>query len=97
MVQSRQLPRPGTYIQDPNDTSGYGADIMGIAWITFDPAARNRRGTSRIFVGVASMGSDNVFVSEDNGATWTAVEGQRNENIPHHGAYFSISYHTRCD
>ena len=60
---------------------------MGIAWITFDPSVKNAQGTSRVFVGVASMGTDNVFVSEDNGATWAAVEGQNNANIPHHGAY----------
>lgn len=58
---------------------------MGIAWVTFDSNSKTANGSSRIFVGVANMGSDNVFVSEDNGATWSAVAGQRNDFIPHHG------------
>ena len=60
---------------------------MGIAWVTFDPSAKNDQGTSRIFVGVASMGTDNIFVSEDNGVNWSAVAGQNNANIPHHGMF----------
>ncbi|EJC97846.1 Oligoxyloglucan reducing end-specific cellobiohydrolase [Fomitiporia mediterranea MF3/22] len=79
------FPSVGTYAQDPSDSSGYGSDIMGIAWIAFDKNSATSGGLSRIFVGVANMGSDNVFVSEDSGATWSAVEGQRNDFIPHHG------------
>lgn len=31
------------------------------------------------------MGADNVFITEDGGATWSAIVGQRNDFIPHHG------------
>ena len=61
---------------------------MGIAWVTFDSNSKTATGSSRIFVGVANMGSDNVFASEDNGATWSAVAGQRNDFIPHHGRHW---------
>ena len=61
---------------------------MGIAWITFDKNSATSDGSQRIFVGVANMGSDNVFISEDAGSTWKAIEGQRNDFIPHHGRVF---------
>lgn len=83
------FPSVGTYAQDPTDTSGIGSDLMGIAWITFDKNSASSGGSSRIFVGVANMGSDNIFVSEDTGATWSAVAGQRNDFISHHG---TVSY-----
>ncbi|KAL5482494.1 hypothetical protein ACEPAI_9088 [Sanghuangporus weigelae] len=83
--QVTDFPSVGTYAQDPSDTSGIGDDLMGIAWITFDKNSVGSNGSNRIFVGVANMGSDNVFVSEDAGATWAVVEGQRNDFIPHHG------------
>ncbi|KAH8114431.1 Oligoxyloglucan reducing end-specific cellobiohydrolase [Phellopilus nigrolimitatus] len=79
------FPSVGTYAQDPSDTTGIGDDLMGIAWVTFDSSSGTASGSSRIFVGVANMGADNVFVSEDSGATWSAIEGQRNDFIPHHG------------
>jgi xyloglucan-specific exo-beta-1,4-glucanase len=34
-------------------------------------------GTSRIFVAVAEVGKENVFVSEDADATWAAVPDQQ--------------------
>ena len=58
---------------------------MGIGWITFDKNSKTSHGSSRIFVGVANMGSDNVFVSNDSGSTWSAILGQNNTFIPHHG------------
>ncbi|KAI5118809.1 hypothetical protein M0805_005151 [Coniferiporia weirii] len=85
--QISDFPSVGTYAQDPSDTSGIGDDLMGIAWVTFDSNSGTSSGSSRIFVGVANMGSDNVFVTEDGGVTWSAVEGQNNEFIPHHGIF----------
>lgn len=46
----------------------------GVAAIVFDESSKLANGnTGRIFVGVSKSGSDNVFVSEDGGATWKAV------------------------
>jgi xyloglucan-specific exo-beta-1,4-glucanase len=60
----------GTYIQDPSDTNGYASDIVGISWITFDSTSGSAGlATPRIFVGVANLGADSVFVSNDAGAT----------------------------
>lgn len=89
------FPSVGTYFQSSTDP--LGSDIMGIAWITFDFNSGSNTsltvdsdsniavGSSRIFAGVANMGSDNVFVSEDGGDTWSAIEGQNNTFISHHG------------
>lgn len=82
------FPSVGTYVQSPGDSSGYGSDIMGIAWVTFDSTSGSSgSGSKRIFAGVANMGSTNVFVSEDAGSTWTAVAGQDSTYIPHHGTF----------
>lgn len=62
---------------------------MGISWVTFDSGSKTSTGSSRIFVGVANMGADNVFISEDAGATWSAIAGQNNTFMPHHGMLFN--------
>ena len=55
---------------DPTDTSGYNSDKMGVAWVTFDSTSGSSgKPTPRIYVGVATVGSDNVFVSNDAGST----------------------------
>ncbi|KAJ4489459.1 hypothetical protein C8J55DRAFT_534473 [Lentinula edodes] len=77
---------PSVDIPDPTDTTGYNSDIIGIAWVTFDSTSGSTgKATPRIFAGVANMGSNNVFVSEDGGSTWSAVAGQNNTYIPHKG------------
>lgn len=85
------FPSVGTYAQDPTDSSGIGSDIFGIAWITFDSNSSfpDGSGSSRIFVGVANMGSDNIFVSENGGQSWAPLAGQNNTFIPHHGMSYS--------
>ena len=87
------FPSVGTYAQDPSDSTGIGSDLMGIAWVTFDSNSNSSdgSGSSRIFVGVANMGSDNIFVSEDAGSTWSALAGQNSTFIPHHGEDRSAS------
>lgn len=61
---------PGTYVADPTDTSGYNSDKTGVSWVTFDSTSGSPgKPTPRIFVGVATIGSDNVFVSNDAGST----------------------------
>ncbi|KAG8710306.1 hypothetical protein FRC11_004653 [Ceratobasidium sp. 423] len=76
----------GTYIPDSSDTNGYNSDKIGIAWITFDSSSSSSgTATSRIFVGVANTGTASVFVSNDAGATWSAVAGQNTTFMPHRG------------
>ncbi|KAH9486753.1 Xyloglucanase [Psilocybe cubensis] len=76
----------GTYIPDPTDTSGYNSDKIGISWVTFDKTSgTSGSATPRIFVGVASKGSNNVFVTNDGGNTWSAVAGQNTTYLPHKG------------
>ncbi|KEP52011.1 glycoside hydrolase family 74 protein [Rhizoctonia solani 123E] len=76
----------GTYVADPSDTNGYNSDKTGIAWITFDKSSGSSgTATPRIFVGVANVGSASVFVSNDAGATWSAVAGQNTTFMPHRG------------
>lgn len=80
------FPSVGTYIEDPSDSTGYESDIVGIAWVTFDPTSgTSGTPTPRIFVGVANLGSNSVFVTENAGGTWTAVAGQNTTYIPHKG------------
>ncbi|KAF9480067.1 Oligoxyloglucan reducing end-specific cellobiohydrolase [Pholiota conissans] len=77
---------PGTYRPDPTDTSGYNNDIIGISWVTFDKTSGSSGSpTPRIFVGVASNGTNNVFVSNNAGNTWSAVPGQNTQFFPHKG------------
>ncbi|KAL2825046.1 hypothetical protein BDW59DRAFT_161995 [Aspergillus cavernicola] len=74
----------GTYVQD--SSYSYTADIVGIAWVTFDPTSGSSGSpTPRIFVGVANTGQS-VFVSEDAGATWKWVSGEPQYGfLPHKG------------
>ncbi|PGH22974.1 hypothetical protein AJ80_02889 [Polytolypa hystricis UAMH7299] len=77
----------GTYVADPNDSSGYNSDIQGLAWIEFDSTSALVGGaTSRIFVGVADKG-ESVFYSEDAGQTWSAVPNQPQGFLPHKGKF----------
>lgn len=74
----------GTYIPDPSDSSGYNSDIQGLAFVTFDSTSETIDGaTSRIFVGTADNTTASVYVSEDAGETWTAVEDQPDQFYPH--------------
>lgn len=80
------LPDVGTYVVDATDTSGYNSDPLGIAFVTFDSTSGSPGSpTPRIFVGVASNGTDNIFVSEDAGSTWTPIAGQQQTYFPHKG------------
>ena len=75
----------GTYIADPTDANGYSSDLQGLAFITFDSTSGTTNGaTSRIFVGTADK-TTSVYVSNDAGATWSAVAGQPTGNLPHKG------------
>lgn len=53
-----------------NRSSLYISDRIGITFVTFDQTTGSKGyPTPRIFVGVASLGEDNIFVSEDAGET----------------------------
>ncbi|KAH7105000.1 hypothetical protein BKA62DRAFT_691347 [Auriculariales sp. MPI-PUGE-AT-0066] len=73
----------GTYIPDASDTSGYNSQKVGIAFVTFGPAGTSGTATQRIFVGVASLGVNNVYTSTNGGTSWTAISGFNQSWIPH--------------
>ncbi|KAJ9151135.1 Xyloglucanase [Pleurostoma richardsiae] len=74
----------GTYIPDPTDSNGYNNDKQGLAFVTFDSTSALSGGaTSRIFVGVADNITASVYVTNDAGATWTAVANQPKTYFPH--------------
>jgi xyloglucan-specific exo-beta-1,4-glucanase len=67
----------GNYAEDPSDTTGYSSDLTGLTSIVFDTASGTTSGaTSRIFVGTAYVNASSVYVSNDAGATWSAVASQ---------------------
>ncbi|KAJ7169606.1 hypothetical protein C8R46DRAFT_1217285 [Mycena filopes] len=77
-TQVTSFPSVGTYAPDPSDSS--------IAWVTFDSTSGTAGSpTPRIFVGVANLGSTNVYMSTNAGSTWTAVPGQQTTYLPHKG------------
>ncbi|KAJ7225786.1 hypothetical protein GGX14DRAFT_422376 [Mycena pura] len=59
---------------------------VGIAWVTFDTTSGTSGSpTPRIFVGVANLGSTNIYMTTNAGSTWTAVPGQNTTFLPHKG------------
>lgn len=77
------FPNPGTYIQDPSNS--YQGDIVGLAWITFDPSSGTPGNpTQTIYVGVADT-KTSIYRSTDGGETWSAIPGQPTGYLPHHG------------
>lgn len=81
------FPNPGTYVENPDYE--YQSDIVGLAWITFDPSTGSPgQATQTIYVGVADK-NESVYRSTDGGATWSAVPGQPTGYLPHHGVLAS--------
>jgi xyloglucan-specific exo-beta-1,4-glucanase len=73
------FPDTGPFAENPNDSSGYLSDPIGVVWVTFDPSTGKAGSATRtIYVGVADNGSgaDNVYRSTDGGATWAAIPGE---------------------
>jgi xyloglucan-specific exo-beta-1,4-glucanase len=69
------FPQPGTYIITPGDA--YLGDIVGVAWVTFDPRSATPGNTTQtIYVGVAQPFGTNIYRSTNGGTTWAAVPGQ---------------------
>jgi hypothetical protein len=76
---------PGSYADDPSDTSGYQSDQQGVLWETFDPrGGTSGTATKTIYVGVADKDHP-VYKSTDAGATWAPVAGAPTGFIPHKG------------
>jgi xyloglucan-specific exo-beta-1,4-glucanase len=67
----------GNYPEDPSDTTGYQSDLTGLASLVFDTTSGTTNGaTSKIFVGTAHVNASSVYVSNNAGATWSAIAGQ---------------------
>jgi xyloglucan-specific exo-beta-1,4-glucanase len=74
----------GTFVPDPSDSNGYNNDKQGLTFVTFDSTSAVLNGaTSRIFVGTADNITASVYVSNDAGATWSAVANQPKTYFPH--------------
>lgn len=85
-----EFPNPGTYVENPDYE--YQSDIVGLAWITFDPTTGSAgQPTQTIYVGVADK-NESVYRSTDGGATWEAVPGQPTGYLPHHGVLSSDGF-----
>ncbi|HEX3075391.1 MAG TPA: X2-like carbohydrate binding domain-containing protein [Lachnospiraceae bacterium] len=87
----------GTFKPTDIASDTYDDTLTGVVWVTYDTSSSSV-GTpcQRIFVGVANRAKDGgaaentVFVSNDGGKTWSAVEGQPKDGyLPHHGVLAS--------
>ncbi|UVS80724.1 cellulose binding domain-containing protein [Actinokineospora sp. UTMC 2448] len=79
------FPNPGDYVADPSDPNGYGSDIQGVVWVTFDPSSATPGARTRtIYVGVADK-ENTVYRSTDAGATWERIADQPTGYIAHKG------------
>jgi hypothetical protein len=69
------FPQPGTYEIIPGDS--YKGDIIGPAWVVFDPRSGSTGSPSQtIYVGVAQPDGSNIYVTHNGGTTWSALTGQ---------------------
>ncbi|MEV5707308.1 xyloglucanase [Actinoallomurus sp. NPDC052274] len=79
------FPNPGTYKQDPSDSSGYLSDDQGVVWVTFDKrTGTSGNATKTIYVGVADP-QNTVYRSTDGGSTWQRLAGQPTGYLAHKG------------
>ncbi|GAA4618833.1 cellulose binding domain-containing protein [Actinoallomurus liliacearum] len=79
------FPNPGTYKQDPSDSSGYLSDNQGVVWVTFDKrTGSSGNATKTIYVGVADP-QNTVYRSTDGGSTWQRLAGQPTGYLAHKG------------
>jgi xyloglucan-specific exo-beta-1,4-glucanase len=59
-------------------------DNQKISFVQFVPSNETSgTPTSTLYVGILNSGSENLFVSNDNGETWNSVEGQITNYMPH--------------
>jgi xyloglucan-specific exo-beta-1,4-glucanase len=86
-AQVTSFPNAGNFVPDPNDTSGYSSDKLGVLWVAFDPrTGSTRKATQTIYVGVADK-ENILYRSIDAGATWERVADQPTGYIPHKGVF----------
>jgi xyloglucan-specific exo-beta-1,4-glucanase len=79
------FPNPGDYAIDPGDTTGYLSDIIGVAWVTFDPSTGSAGSpTQTLYAGVADL-QQSIYRSTDGGQTWEVVPGAPTGFLPHKG------------
>ncbi|MGP3969196.1 WD40/YVTN/BNR-like repeat-containing protein [Streptomyces sp. 6N223] len=79
------FPNPGDYAIDPSDSTGYLSDIIGVAWVTFDPRTGSAGSpTQTIYAGVADL-QRSIYRSTDGGQTWQPVPGAPTGFLPHKG------------
>jgi xyloglucan-specific exo-beta-1,4-glucanase len=55
--------------------------------VTFDNTTKTSTGSSRIFVGVASLGVPSIYQTTNGGNSWTALPIFNNTLIPHKGVH----------
>lgn len=58
------------------------ANSNGICTIVVDPDSSDGTACQRIFAGISKGGEDNIFVSEDGGASWAAVADMPTDLFP---------------
>jgi photosystem II stability/assembly factor-like uncharacterized protein len=79
------FPNPGDFAIDPSDETGYNSDIIGVAWVTFDPSTGSAGSpTQTIYAGVADL-QQSIYRSTDGGETWEVVPGAPTGFLPHKG------------
>ncbi|MFC8359053.1 cellulose binding domain-containing protein [Streptomyces griseorubiginosus] len=89
--QVTAFPNPGTYQQDPGDTSGYASDNQGVVWVTFDESTGTAGTATRtIYVGVADL-QNSVYRSTDGGASWSRLAGQPTGYLAHKGVLDAVN------
>ncbi|GAB2609424.1 xyloglucanase [Streptomyces capparidis] len=87
------FPNAGNYRPDPNDSSGYQSDILGVTWVTFDKRTGSSGSATRtIYVGVADK-ENTVYRSTDAGATWQRLAGQPTGYLAHKGVLDEANGH----
>lgn len=57
---------------------------IGIGWVDYDPSSSPKGSPSKILYAAATGLEENLLVSKDGGATWSAVPGQPKKLWPHH-------------
>lgn len=58
------------------------ANANGINCVLFDPASAKDGKTQRIYVSVSQKNADNIYVTEDGGATWAPLAGADTSLMP---------------
>lgn len=83
LIKSTDGGKTWTAVQSLSDfTTTYTSNNNGICTIVIDPDSSDGSACQRVFVGISKGGENNVFVSENGGGSWAAVEGLPNNLFP---------------